>query len=95
MITQNTLEKNYELHYMILKNVLTVYAWLEDCINCLLRCGVKDDILYLVFQLNKKAMIIVRTPFGNTEPVVEKGLLTICLFCRALLITQSEFQEEI
>ena len=42
--------------------------WLEDCINCLWRFGVKDDILYLVFQLNKKAMITVRTPFGNTEP---------------------------
>ena len=42
--------------------------WLEDCINCLWGCGVKDDILYLVFQLNKKAMITVRTPVGNTEP---------------------------
>ena len=41
---------------------------LEDCINCLWRCGVKDDILYLVFQLNKKAMITERTPVGNTEP---------------------------
>ena len=42
--------------------------WLEDCINCSWRCEVKDDILYLVFQLNKKTMITVRTPFGNTEP---------------------------
>ena len=42
--------------------------WLKDCINCMWRCGVKDDILCLVFQLNKKAMITVRTPFGNTEP---------------------------
>ena len=42
--------------------------WLEDCINCLWRYGVKDDILYLVFQLNKKAMITVRIPFGITEP---------------------------
>ena len=42
--------------------------WLEDCINCLWICGVRDGILYLVFQLNKKAMITVRTPVGNTEP---------------------------
>ena len=41
---------------------------LEDCINSLWRCGVKDDILYLVFQLNKKTIITVRIPFGNTEP---------------------------
>ena len=42
--------------------------WLEDCISSLWRCGVKYDISYLVFQLNMKAMITVRTPFGNTEP---------------------------
>ena len=42
--------------------------WLEDFINCLWRSGVKDDILYLVFQLSKKAMITVRTPFGNIKP---------------------------
>ena len=40
--------------------------WFEDCINCLWRCEVKDDIVYLVFQLNKKAVITMRTPFRNT-----------------------------
>ena len=41
--------------------------WLEDCINSLWRCGVDDDILYLIYLLNRKANIIVRTPFGNTQ----------------------------
>ena len=40
--------------------------WLEDCINSLWQCGVDDDILYLIYLLNRKANIIVRTPFGNT-----------------------------
>ena len=38
-----------------------------DCINCLCTCGGKGNILYLAFQLNKKATITTRTPFGNTE----------------------------
>ena len=29
--------------------------------------GVDDDILYLIYLLNRKADIIVRTPFGNTQ----------------------------
>ena len=40
--------------------------WLEDCINSLWRCGVDDYILYLICLLNRKAVITVRTPFGNT-----------------------------
>ena len=41
--------------------------WLEDCINSLWRCSVDDDILYLIYLLNRKPNIIVRTPFGNTQ----------------------------
>ena len=41
--------------------------WLEDCINSLWWCGVNDDILYLIYPLNRKAGITVRTPFGNTQ----------------------------
>ena len=41
--------------------------WLEDCINSLWQCGVDDDILYLIYLLNRKADITVRTPFGNTQ----------------------------
>ena len=43
--------------------------------------GVKDDILYLVFQLNKKAMITVRITVVNTEPfqinnIVKQGTVS-------------------
>ena len=40
---------------------------LEDCINSLWRCDVDGDILYLIYLLNRKADVIVRTPFGNTQ----------------------------
>ena len=41
--------------------------WLEDCINSLWQCGVDDDILHLIYLLNRKADITVRTPFRNTQ----------------------------
>ena len=41
--------------------------WLEVCINSLWWCGIDDDILYLIYLLNRKANVIVRTPFGNTQ----------------------------
>ena len=41
--------------------------WLEDCINSLWNCGVQNDILYLIYLLNRNADIVVKTPFGDTE----------------------------
>ena len=41
--------------------------WLEDCINSLWDNGVTDDILYLIYMMNRRANIVIRTPFGNTE----------------------------
>ena len=44
--------------------------WLEDCINSLYENGVKDDIFDLIYRLNQRAEIVVRTPFGDTDPFV-------------------------
>ena len=41
--------------------------WLEDCINSLWNCGVQNDILYLIYLLNRNADIIAKTPFGDAE----------------------------
>ena len=41
--------------------------WHEDRINSLLRCREGDDVLYLIYLLNRKADITVRTPFGNAQ----------------------------
>ena len=49
--------------------------WLEDCINSLYENGVKDDILDLIYRLNQRAEIVVRTPFGDTDSFVVNNLV--------------------
>ena len=44
--------------------------WLQDCINSLWENGIKDDILSLVYFLNTKANIVVKSPFGETKPFI-------------------------
>ena len=44
--------------------------WLQDCINSLWENGIKDDILSLVYFLNTKANIVVKSPFGKTKPFI-------------------------
>ena len=43
--------------------------WLENCINSLWDNGIKDDTLSLIYYLNAKANVIVKTPFGDTNPL--------------------------
>ena len=52
--------------------------WLQDCIMSMKQLGIPSDILHLVYNLNKKAKIVVKTPFGLTnesliEDIVEQG----------------------
>ena len=49
--------------------------WLEDCINSLYENGVKNDILDLIYRLNQRAEIVVRTPFGGTDPFAVNNLV--------------------
>ena len=44
--------------------------WLEDCILSLRKLGVPDDILQLIFNLNKEAVIRVKTPHGLSPVAV-------------------------
>ena len=43
--------------------------WLEDCINSLWDLGVKDDVLCLIYLMNIKATVTIKTPFGDTDPL--------------------------
>ena len=43
--------------------------WLEDCTNSLWENGVKDDTLSLIYYLNEKTNVVVKTPFGETDPL--------------------------
>ena len=44
-------------------------------INSLWENGVQNDNLYLIYLLNKKASITVKTPLGNASPFVIKNFV--------------------
>ena len=56
--------------------------WLEDSINSLGDMGVRNDILSLIYLMNKEARVTVKTPVGDTDPI----LLT--LLSRELFLAQ-------
>ena len=41
--------------------------WLQGCIIALWRCGVRYDIICLLFELKRKVNIIVKTPVPNAQ----------------------------
>ena len=45
--------------------IISYNIWLEDCINYLWDNGIKDDTLSLIYYMNVKADVIVKTPFGG------------------------------
>ena len=62
--------------------------WLEDCVLSLRKLNVPDYLLQLIFNLNKKAIIQVKTPFGvsPTAPVhytVQQGRVLAPDLCSA------------
>ena len=60
--------------------------WLQDCILSLEKIGVPTDLLHLIYNLNKKAKITVKTPYGRTNPsvlydIVEQGTVLGSTLC--------------
>ena len=43
--------------------------WLEDCVNPFWDLGVNDDILCLIYLMNIKATVTIKTPLGDTDPL--------------------------
>ena len=41
--------------------------WLEECCNDLFEAGVKDDKIALIYKMNSKNQVAVKTPFGVSE----------------------------
>ena len=48
--------------------------WLEDCINILWNMGVRNDILPLIYFMNKEAGVTVKTPVGDTVAILLTNL---------------------
>ena len=60
--------------------------WLEDCILSLQKLGVEKEMLQLIYNLNKRAKVMVKTPFGDTtvfttDPVVKQGTVLGPVLC--------------
>ena len=49
--------------------------WSEDCINSLWDNGVKDGTLSLIYNLNMKTNITMKTPFGDTQVLPLENLV--------------------
>lgn len=49
--------------------------WLEDCLLSLINLGVNRRILKMIYELNKKSKIIVKTPFGEADPFVSPRIV--------------------
>ena len=48
---------------------------LEDCINSLWDMGVRNDILSLIYLMNKEARVTVKTPVGDTDTILLTNLV--------------------
>ena len=49
--------------------------WLEDCINSLWDMGVRNDMLSLIYLMNKEARVTVKTPIGDTDAILLTNLV--------------------
>ena len=49
--------------------------WLEDCMNSLWDMGARNDILSLIYLMNKEARVTVKTPVCDTDAVLLTNLV--------------------
>ena len=49
--------------------------WLDDCINSLWDMVVRNDILSLIYLMNKEARVTVKTPVGGTDAILLTNLV--------------------
>ena len=60
--------------------------WVEKCVLALKNLGVSKEMLQLIYNLNEKAEVIVKTPYGLTssfvtEPIVKQGTVLGPILC--------------
>ena len=60
--------------------------WVEKCILALKNLGVEKEMCQLIYSLNQKAKVVVKTPYGQTtsfttEPIVKQGTVLGSILC--------------
>ena len=83
-------------HYVAINQPLHITAydyeqafdslWVEKCILALKKLDVSQEMLQLIYNLNKKAEVVVKTPYGltetfTTEPIVKQGTVLGSILC--------------
>ena len=83
-------------HYVAMKKTLYITAydyeqafdslWVEKCILSLKNLGVTKEMLQLIYNLNRQAKVVVKTPYGlttpfETEPIVKQGTVLGSALC--------------
>ena len=63
--------------------------WVEKCIMALKNLGVSKEMLQLIYNLNRKAKVVVKTPYGltdmfETDPIVKQGTVLGSAMCSSL-----------
>ena len=63
--------------------------WVEKCILALKNLGVSKEMLQLIYKLNRKAKVVVKTPYGltdmfETDPIVKQGTVLGSAMCSSL-----------
>ena len=69
--------------------------WLQECVNDLYDAGIQDDKLALIYEVNKKNQVAIKTPFGitprvNINQIVLQGEVLGPLQCSVLVDTISK-----
>ena len=85
--------------------ILTLYdfeqcfdsLWLEDCLLSLRKLGVQNEILNILYNMNSKCNIMVKTPVGLTEEFTVESIVQQGSVCGGTLCTAAtgEVVEEI
>ena len=83
-------------HYKSIKKPLYITAydyeqafdslWVEKCILSLKNLGVSKEMLQLIYNMNKKAKVVIKTPYGTTtsfetDPIVKQGTVLGSALC--------------
>ena len=63
--------------------------WVEKCVLALKNLGVSKEMLQIIYNLNKKAKVVVKTPYGltdmfETDPIVKQGTVLGSAMCSSL-----------
>ena len=68
------LKRRYGLPFMTLRSVSIVCGWRIVLTHCM-KIELKNDILDLIYKIKHKAESVVKTPFGDCNPIFVENIV--------------------